>query len=54
MAIRRARTGGQELLCELAVANDNRGGPKPVKLKLVSGPGDDAEPVITIMMPDED
>ncbi len=28
--------------------------PRRVTLKLVIGPGDDAEPVVTIMMPDED
>ncbi|MDX2152097.1 MAG: DUF6573 family protein [Bryobacteraceae bacterium] len=28
--------------------------PKAVPLKAVSGPGDDGEPVITVMLPDED
>lgn len=28
--------------------------PQPVKLNAVSGPGDNAEPVITIMLPEED
>lgn len=28
--------------------------PLPVTLKAVIGPGDDAEPVITVMQPDED
>lgn len=28
--------------------------PEAVPLKAVSGPGDDGEPVITVMMPDED
>lgn len=38
---------------ELLVKNDV-GAPRPVKLKSICGPGDDAEPVITIMLPDED
>lgn len=33
---------------------NNGKGPKPVTLKAVCGPGDTAEPVITIMLPDED
>lgn len=37
----------------ISVRNDNRES-KRVELKAVVGPGDDAEPVITIMMPDED
>lgn len=36
----------------LYVNNDGR--PKPVYLKAICGPGDDAEPVITIMLPHED
>lgn len=35
------------------VRNDNRR-PRRVTLKAVCGPGDDAEPVITVMLPDED
>lgn len=38
---------------ELLVKNDV-GEPRPVKLKSICGPGDDAEPVITIMLPGED
>jgi hypothetical protein len=39
----------------LHVRNDNREGPPPlVRLKAVSGPGDDGKPVITVMLPDED
>lgn len=37
----------------LSVRNDNAG-PKRVKLKAIIGPGDSLEPVITIMLPDED
>lgn len=35
------------------VQNDPRG-PKEVRLKAVCGPGDDAAPVITVMLPEED
>ena len=35
--------------------NDNREGTPPlVRLKAVCGPGDQGEPVVTVMMPDED
>lgn len=42
-----------ELRYVVSVQNDDRG-PKEVKLKAVCGPGDDGEPVITIMLPEED
>ena len=38
---------------ELLVRNDNRQ-PEKVTLKALCGPGDQAEPVITIMLPHED
>lgn len=38
---------------ELFVKND-AGAPRPVKLKALCGPGDDAESVITVMLPEED
>lgn len=44
---------GGEMLYRLLVRNDNTR-PKPVTLKAVCGPGDDADPVITIMLPNED
>ena len=44
---------GDRFNFELRVRNDNRR-PKKVTLKAVCGPGDDAEPVITIMLLDED
>ena len=53
MAIRRSPEGGAVLLYELLVRNDNRR-PRPVTLKLHIGPGDNFEPVVTIMTPDED
>jgi hypothetical protein len=37
------------------VRNDNRDRTPPlVRLKAVCGPGDQGEPVITVLMPDED
>ena len=42
-----------ELLFDLVVKNDERA-PQPVTLKAVCGPGDMGEPVLTIMLPDED
>jgi hypothetical protein len=38
---------------QLLVRNDNRQ-PEQVTLKALCGPGDQAEPVITVMLPDED
>ncbi len=52
LAARRGR-GGDALHFTLLVQNDE-GGPREVTLKAVCGPGDDLEPVITIMLPDED
>jgi hypothetical protein len=52
IAIRRS-AGGDTILFGLSVRNDNRQ-PRPVQLKALCGPGDDAEPVITILLPDED
>lgn len=47
--------GGSELRFALHVRNDNRDGIPPlVKLKAICGPGDDAEPVLTVMLPEED
>jgi hypothetical protein len=49
------RRGGDTLLFKLHVRNDNRDRIPPlVTLKAVCGPGDSGEPVITIMLPDED
>lgn len=46
---------GSEFLFRLHVRNDDRPGEPPlVTLKAVVGPGDDPEPVITIMKPEED
>ncbi len=52
LAIRRAPSGGSELLYQLILHTATA--PDEVTLKLVTGPGDDGEPVVTIMLPDED
>lgn len=44
---------GSELRFSLLVRNTNDA-PEEVTLKALCGPGDDAEPVITIMLPEED
>lgn len=50
-----AKSGGSVLEFSLHVRNDNRDRTPPLRqLKAVCGPGDDAEPVITIMLPEED
>jgi hypothetical protein len=49
------RTNGDRLTFGVHVRSDNRRGVPPlVRLKAVCGPGDDAAPVVTIMLPDED
>lgn len=45
--------GGEKIRYSLLVRNDNRRS-QIVNLKAICGPGDDMEPVITIMLPDED
>jgi hypothetical protein len=45
--------GCSELRFQVLVRNDNTA-PKPVTLKAICGPGDTTEPVLTIMLPDED
>ncbi len=42
-----------DILFCVAVRNDNCR-PRPVQLKAICGPGDTPEPVITILMPDEE
>lgn len=49
------RWGGQVIPFSVHVRNDNKDRVPPlVHLKAVCGPGDNGEPVITVMMPDED
>jgi hypothetical protein len=47
------RQAGREQLFGLAVVPRGRMAPESVQLKCVCGPGDDGEPVITIMCPEE-
>jgi hypothetical protein len=56
MLARTARqANGNTIRFQLHVRNDNREHTPPlVQLKAVCGPGDDADPVITVMLPDED
>jgi hypothetical protein len=49
----RASEGGDTLTYQLRVRNDKRR-PELVTLKAVCGPGDDAAPVLTVMLADED
>jgi hypothetical protein len=44
---------GDTLLYTVFVRNDNDA-PKPVKLKAICHPGDEGEPVVSVMLPDED
>lgn len=44
---------GDTLLFTVFVRNDDTE-PQPVKLKAVCHPGDEGEPVVTVLMPDED
>ena len=45
---------GQEIRFNVHVRNDNREGTPPlVRLKAACGPGDGGEPVVTVMMPEE-
>jgi hypothetical protein len=51
----RTGNGGDTILYRVHVRNDNRERTPPlVTLKAICGPGDSPEPVITIMLPDED
>jgi hypothetical protein len=48
-------TLGPEVLFGVHVRNDNRDGIPPLlMLKATCGPGDEGEPVVTVMVPDED
>jgi len=52
LAVRRA--AGPAVQFTVLVVPLLGGRPQPMRLKMVVGPGDDLEPVITIMLPDED
>ena len=54
-AIARQKLDGERVDFAVHVRNDNRDGDPPlVHLYALCGPGDDAEPVITVMLPSED
>ncbi len=53
LAMGRARPGADTLLYRVLVVR-NRQEPEEVELRAVCGPGDDAAPVITVMLPGED
>ena len=51
----RGGNAGPEVRFAVHVRNDNRDRTPPlVRLKAVCVPGDDGEPVVTVMLPDED
>ena len=52
LAIRRSQ-GGDRIVFEVIFLNDRKRH-ETVQLKTICGPGDDAEPVLTIMLPHED
>jgi len=55
MALRANRKATDTIRYQLHVRNDNRDRTPPlVTLKGVCGPGDNAEPCVTIMLPEED
>lgn len=51
--ITQSKDHGSEIFFELHVRNDNRAAQK-VTLKALCGPGDNTEPTITVMLPEED
>lgn len=53
-AIRSQPSSGPEVKFQLLVQNTRKGPPRLVTLKSLCGPGDEGEPVITILLPDED
>jgi hypothetical protein len=54
-AVRGQSGGGRELRFGVHVRHDNRDGTPPlIRLKALCGPGDEGEPVLTVMLPDED
>lgn len=54
LAARRASTGTTQVTFEVAYTQKPGRGPETVSLKMVAGPGDEDEPVMTIMLPGED
>jgi hypothetical protein len=55
LAVAARRGGGAEVRFGVHARNDNRERtPPPVRLKALCGHGDGGEPVLTVMLPDED
>ena len=54
VAIRTTREPGDQVRFAPLFIREEGGNPEPVALRSVCGPGDGAEPVITIMLPTED
>jgi hypothetical protein len=55
LAVREQSGGARELRFAVHVRNDSRNGTPPlVRLKALCGPGDKGEPVLTVMLHDED
>ena len=55
VAVRRPSDDPREVRFAVHVRSDNRERTPPlVRLKALCGPGDQGEPVITVMLPDED
>ena len=54
IAIQRSKGGGSQLLYPLLLHTDKTPGDTAYRIQLVCGPGDNAEPVITLMQPKED
>lgn len=53
-AIRGQRGDASEVRFAVHVRNDNRERTPPVRLKALCGPGDEGEPVVTVMLTGED
>ena len=52
-AIRRAKSGGDRVMFSVIFLNAKKRH-QAVQLKAICGPGDDGEPVLTVLTPDED
>ena len=48
------RNGGSTVLFSVLFIMDSVAGPEPIELKAMCHPGDNHEPVVTIMLPSED
>ena len=46
--------GGSTVMFSVLFLMDSAAKPEPIELKAICHPGDDSEPVVTIMLPNED